>query len=109
MVHVFPSSTDSTRKKGGSMSSEELKADAWASFSDSYRVMDDLDAHEEYVIVDDDTHKEPLYSAETIQEEMEGIRNQLHYVLAHSDLEKSLQTRLETAIEKTEVFSSHEQ
>lgn len=52
------------------MSSEEIEADAWATFSDSYRVMDDLDVHEEYVIVDDDTHKEPLYSAERIQKEV---------------------------------------
>jgi len=50
------------------MSSEELEADAWASFSESYRVMDDLDADEEYLIVDDDKHKEPLYSAETIKQ-----------------------------------------
>ena len=50
------------------MSSEEIEPDAWATFSDTYRVMDDLDADEQYVRVRDDTHKEPLYSAETIKQ-----------------------------------------
>jgi len=53
------------------MSSEELEPDAWATFSDTYRVMDDLDADEEYLIVEDDTHKEPLFSAQTIQNQLE--------------------------------------
>jgi len=53
------------------MSSEELEPDAWATFSDTYRVMDDLDEDEEYLIVEDDTHKEPLFSAQTIQNQLE--------------------------------------
>jgi len=55
------------------MSSEEIEPDAWATFSDTYRVMDDLDADEEYLIVEDDTHKEPLFSAETILQRHEAL------------------------------------
>jgi len=50
------------------MSSEEIKPDAWATFSNSYRVLDDLEADEEHLIVEDDTHKQPLYSADTIKQ-----------------------------------------
>jgi len=50
------------------MSSEEIEPDAWATFSDSYGVLEDLEPHEEYLLIDDDTHKEPLYSAETIKQ-----------------------------------------
>jgi len=43
MVHVFPSSTDSTRKKGESMSTEQLEPDAWATF---YKVRFEQQARE---------------------------------------------------------------
>jgi hypothetical protein len=94
------------------MSSEEIEADAWASFSDSYRVIDDLDALEEYVIVDDDTHKEPLYSAETIQDKAESFCDKLDYQAKNnlSDSEKQRLEDVKSEIRKfAEVFSSNEQ
>lgn len=69
------------------MSSEEIQPDAWATFSDSYDVMDDLDADEEYLIVDDDTHKQPLYSAETILNRYQALLGE--EVEKHGDKPKS--------------------
>jgi len=56
------------------MSSEEIEPDAWAAFRDNYRVIDSLDAHKEHVIVEPDTHKEPLWSAKKIQDEIQKFR-----------------------------------
>jgi hypothetical protein len=88
------------------MSSEEIQPDAWARFSDSYRVMDDLDADEEYLIVEDDTHKEPLYSAGSIVQRHEAIlqeeiekhgRKPKTYRKAHERLLKELEEEVEEA------------
>ena len=47
--------------------------DAWATFTDTYGVMDDLDADEEFLVVHEDTHKKPLYAPDTIQKVIEEV------------------------------------
>ena len=89
------------------MSSEEVKPDAWATFSDTYRVMDDLDADEQYVRVRDDTHKEPLYSAEKIQQKAESFCDKLDHQAKDnlSDSEKQQLEDVKLEIRKfAEVF-----
>lgn len=51
--------------------SDGPEPDAWATFSNTYGVMDDLDADREYLIIDEGYHPSPLFSFGNIKN---GIR-----------------------------------
>lgn len=87
------------------MSDGDVEPDAWQRKDDAYYTYPPTWHAAVDTDYDNISRFKPLFSAETFQEEMKEIRSELHFILAHSDLEKSLETRLETAIEKTEVFS----
>lgn len=56
-------------------------ADAWATFGDTYHVMDDLDENKDFLIVEDDTHAEPLFSSskvlEPINQRIETLKDEI--------------------------------
>jgi len=95
------------------MSSEEIEPDAWATFSDSYRVLEDLEPYEEYLLIDEHTHKEPLYSPGTIKQLW--IDDFKTSILGEAELlrergETDVAAHLEHVADRfEEVFSSNEQ
>jgi hypothetical protein len=83
-----------------------VEPDAWATFTDTYGVMDDLDADREYLIVEEDTHAEPLFAASTIQEAIENLRQKIYAEGFGEDDKKERVAALDALKELEEVFSS---